>query len=329
MFRKLASTAGLIVAAAALALPAFAQETVAKFSTTVVRPMESYALIDHVAERVKELTGGKTRIEILPPFASERDMFEGVLLGHTQFQASSVEAFGQWVPEARVLSLPFFYKSLDEAVAVANGPVGDLIKKKAEAKGFVVFGMMPIGQRLIVSKTPIAKLADFKGKKVRIINSPIWISLYQAFGAIPVPMDWNDTYQSLQSGVIDALDSGLGGSMASKHYEVAKNAVATNHSIQFQVIAASSRWWKSLTDDQRKAVSTAMAEALPIELEVFRKALKVQSEEWIKLGGSLAEPSEEFRNEIQAAAAKAAPAYVKVVGGEEIIKLARQSMGQP
>ena len=318
--------AGIILAVTA---PSWAQAVVAKFSTTVVRPAESYPLLDHVAERVKALTGATMQVELLPPFASERDMFESVLLGQSQLQASSVEAFGQWVPEARVLSLPFFYKSLDDAVAVANGPVGELIRKKAEAKGFVVFGLMPIGQRLVIAKTPITKLADFKGRKTRIINSPIWISLYQAFGAIPVPMDWNDVYQSLQSGVIDAIDAGLGGSMAAKHYEVAKFALATNHSIQFQVIAASGRWWKSLSDDHRKAVSTAMAEGLPIQLQAFRQLLKIQSEDWVKLGGTIAEPSPEFQKEIQAAAAKAAPSYAKVLGGEDIIKLARQSMGQP
>src|SRR3546814_5993933 len=75
------------------------------------------------------------------------------------------------------------------------------------------------------------KMADFQGRKVRIINSPIWINLYQAFGAIPAPMDWNDVYTGLQSGVIDAMDSGLGGSMAAKHNEVAKIAIATNHAL--------------------------------------------------------------------------------------------------
>ena len=326
MLKKLGLILGMIIGTAGLSAPAEARETLVRFSTTVVRPSESYPLLDHVAQRVKELAGGTTKIEILPPFASERDMFEGVLLGHSHLQASSVEAFGQWVPEARILSLPFFYGSLDEAVAVANGPVGDLIKKKAEAKGFVVFGLMPIGARLIISKSPIEKMADFRGRKVRIINSPIWISLYQSFGAIPVPMDWNDVYQSLQSGVIDSIDSGIGGSMSSKHNEVAKIVIATNHAFQFQVVAGSTRWWKSLKEEQRVAISKAMSEALLLQLAAFKNALTLQSDAWVKAGGTIVTPGETFRKEIQEAAKKAEPAYVKVIGGEEIIELARKSM---
>jgi TRAP-type C4-dicarboxylate transport system substrate-binding protein len=309
---------------------AWAQEPVTlKISTTVKRPNEAYVLLDYVAARVKQLTKGQVAIEVLQPFASERDMYEQVLLGQLQGQASSVDAFGQFVPAARIASLPMFYESFDDVWKVLDGPIGQQIRTQAEAKGFKVLGFMGQGIRGLIMRNPVKSIDDVKGHKVRIQNSPIWSGFYRALGVIAVPMDWNDIYTGLQSGVIDGVDTVFSSSLNNKHQEVAPHGVTTRHSYQVQIFVVSNNVWKKLTPDQQKAIEQAVAEGLPAERFA---SISQQGYEailnWRIANGEVADPSPEFLEAMRKAAEAARPDFAKAVGGEDVLKQAEASLGR-
>ena len=304
-------------------------EVIIKVSTTVVRPNESYVLLDYMADRVAELTKGKVKIEVLQPFASEREMFEMVLMGQLQAQLSSTDAFSQWVKEARITALPMFYRSWDEVLKVLDGPVGDLIKQKGEPKGFKVVGFAIMSKRnCILSRKPIKKFEDFKGLKIRVLNSPIWINLYKAYGAIPVPMDWSDIYTSMQTGVLDGIDGGLLGSWDSKHYEVSKYATNFDQAFQVQALATSLKWWNALTPAYQQAIVQAMKEGLPKERQSFENRNQAIAKKWVEAGVELIVPDAAFLAQMRNAAASLRPEFAKAVGSEEVIKMAEKTLGR-
>jgi len=309
---------------------AFAQQPVTiKISTTVKRPNEAYVLLDYVAARVKQLTKGQVAVEVLQPFASESDMFEQVLLGQLQGQASSVDAFGQFVPAARIASLPMFYGSFDDVWKVLDGPVGQQIRSQAEAKGFKVLGFMGQGIRGLIMRKPVKSIDDVKGHKVRILNSPIWSAFYRSLGAIAVPMDWNDIYTGLQSGVIDGVDTAFSSSLTNKHQEVAPYGVTSKHSYQVQIFVVSNNLWKKLTPDQQTALQQAVNEGLPAEriASISQQGYEAVLN-WRIAGGEIADPSPDFLDAMRKAAQAARPEFAKAVGGEDVLKQAETSLGR-
>lgn len=305
------------------------QVTTMKISTTVKRPNEAYVLLDYLAYRVKQVTGGKVVVDVLQPFASERDMFEQVLLGQLQGQASSVDTFGQWVPAARIASLPMFYRSFDDVWKVLDGPVGDQIRKSAEGKGFKVLGFMGQGIRTMIMRGPVKSTDDIKGKKIRILNSPIWVNYYRALGVIPVPMDWNDIYTGLQSGVIDGVDTVFSSSLNNKHNEVAPQGLASNHSFQVQILVVSNSWWNKLPKEHQAAIEQAVKEGLPAEriASISRQAFEAPLD-WRIAGGEINEPSQDMLAAMRKAAETARPEFAKAVGGDVILVDAEKALGR-
>lgn len=318
----LLSASASLMGAPAHADPAY----VMKVSTTVTRPFDSYALLDHLAVRVKELTNGEVEVQVLQPFATERDQFEQVLLGQLQGQASSVDTFGQWVLEARVAGVPMFYAGWDEVWKVLDGPIGEMIAEKAADHGFKVFGFISAGQRDIITKRPIENIDDLKGMKIRILNSPIWTSFYQSLGSIPVPMDWSDIYTSLQTGIIDGVDGGIGGSFSAKQHEVAKYAVALGHAYQVQIFVTSAAWWETLPPEHQAAIEQAVQEGIPLARQATVDAQAQAIENWRNAGGTVIEPDDGFREAVASASNTARSAAFDVIGGETVIKAVEDAL---
>ena len=73
----------------------------------------------------------------------------------------------------------------------------------------------------IISKKPIRTLGDFKGLKVRSWGI-VFPKLLKKFGAVPVNMQFNEVYEGLQRGTIDAALSSYSVAYAYKNFEVAK-----------------------------------------------------------------------------------------------------------
>ena len=78
-------------------------------------------------------------------------------------------------------------------------------------------------------KGPVHAPADLKGLKVRVTKSPVDFILFKAWGGIPVPYDWSNgdskwlqTYQGLQTGVVEGLYVPIPYQYLFKMHEIAK-----------------------------------------------------------------------------------------------------------
>ena len=64
--------------------------------------------------------------------------------------------------------------------------------------------------------------ADFKGVKIRSVESPVLVDSLSALGANPTPLPLSDVYLALKKGTVDALEANLGLIYTQKLYEVTK-----------------------------------------------------------------------------------------------------------
>ena len=83
---------------------------------------------------------------------------------------SSPSAFtlGDYVPEAKVLLLPFLFRDYAHARAVLDGPIGQDILGRLPAHGMVGLAWTEGGFRdMANSKRPIRRPEDLKGLKLR------------------------------------------------------------------------------------------------------------------------------------------------------------------
>ena len=66
------------------------------------------------------------------------------------------------------------------------------------------------GFRQITSSTkPIQTPDDLKGFKIRVPVSPLWTSMFKAFGAAPTSINFSEVYSALQTRIVDGQENPL------------------------------------------------------------------------------------------------------------------------
>jgi TRAP-type transport system periplasmic protein len=224
---------------------------------------------------VKKRTNGDVDLQVFlnSQLGSEKEVCEGMILGSVQGQITMTFAtLGNWVPDGALYELPFIFRDISHARKATNGPVGQEMIEKHTPKGFRILGFRINGIRNMISKFPITSLADVKGKKMRVMQTPLHISLWQTVGAIPTPMAFGEIYLALQTGVIDMLDNVKTTYFDSKFYEVAPHFTELEHIYATSSFTLSEMFWKQLNADQQKILATAAVESIAWHDEQFAKA---------------------------------------------------------
>lgn len=214
------------------------------------------------AEAVNKGTAGAIDVQVFPnaQLGGEREVAEGMLIGSVQGQSLTLAVLGNWVPEGQLFELPFVFRDDQHALAVMTSPLADEMAEKFTPKGFRVLGFPLGGIRHLMAKFPINVPADIKGKKMRTIQSPLHITLWQTLGAIPTPLPPGEIYNAMQTGLIDFFDNAKSSYWDMKWYEVAPNLTELGHIYTFSAFTIAERFWQGLTPDQQKIVREAARE---------------------------------------------------------------------
>ena len=246
-------TARLALAAPLLAL-AFAAGTAAaqeklRIAGNFVPEHSSSVAIQQFKKEVEQATGGKVIIEV----------FDNMQLGGAQENVTQTRAgtiamtwvgmafLSRTVPELEAVSLPFLFPNREVAYKVMDGPVGDLIEKRMNDKGFVSLGFMELGPRQVTnSQRPIKTMADLKGLKIRLQPNETHLATFRALGANPVAMDIREVYSALEQKVIDGEENPYNLILASRFFEVQKQLSNTAHFFDFISVVANKKKFDSL-----------------------------------------------------------------------------------
>jgi len=233
---------------------------------------------DIFADRLKELSKGTMLIEQYPgaQLGQEPQVLQLMKAGDIEFCISAAANAATLSPQAGVLSLHYLFLSEDHLVrAVADPKVVQAVKDMIDdtVQGGHVLAVITLGLRNMYSKKEIHKLEDMKGLKVRVQATSTEDTMFPAYGAQTVHMPFGNVYTSLQTGVVDVAENGVNVYQVNKHYEVAPVLSMTEHEANINLIWISDKLWKSLTDEQKRWVTTAATEvgknepAKAIELE--------------------------------------------------------------
>jgi TRAP-type C4-dicarboxylate transport system substrate-binding protein len=96
---------------------------------------------------------------------------------------------------------------------------------------------------------------DLRNFKIRAPVSPLWTSLFQAFGASPTSINFSETYSALQTRVVDGQENLLTVISTVKLYEVQKFCSVTNHMWDGFWMLANRRAWSALPADAQSIVA--------------------------------------------------------------------------
>jgi len=177
------------------------------------------------------------------------------------------------VKEFAAYDFPFLFNNGQEADAVTDGPFGQKLMAKLEDKGLHGLGYWDLGFRNVTnSKRPIAKADDIAGLKIRVIQSPIYIDLFNTLGANATPLPFPELYPALDQKAVDGQENPNTVILSSKFAEVQKHLTQTRHIYNPQALIISKKTWDGMSAEERKIISDAAAEATVFQRQASRGA---------------------------------------------------------
>lgn len=189
------------------------------------------------------------------------------------------------VKDFEVLDFPFLFNNAQEADAVVDGAFGNKLFAKLNDKGLIGLGYWDLGFRNVTNSTrPIAKFEDLAGLKLRVMQTPIYIDLFKAFGANPVPMPFPELYAALEQKAVDGQENPATVIVTSKFYEVQKHITLTRHTYNPQALLVSKKFWDTLSSSEQKMLGEAAREATAYQRQLSR-GREAESIEALKKNG--------------------------------------------
>jgi tripartite ATP-independent transporter DctP family solute receptor len=243
----------LVPAAAIVSSRAEAAEFTYKYGNQVQANHPVTVAMQRAADKIKAESGGRLEIAMFPnsQLGGDTDMLSQIRTGALEFFTCSPLVLSSLVSVASINGLGFAFKDSDVAWAAMDGDLGALVR--ANIAKFNIQAMEKIwdsGYRQITSSAkPINTADDLKGFKIRVPVSPLWTSMFKAFGASPTGINFSEVYSALQTKIVDGQETPLVSIDSAKLYEVQKYCSMTNHMWDGYWCLANTRAWQKLPKD--------------------------------------------------------------------------------
>jgi tripartite ATP-independent transporter DctP family solute receptor len=190
----------------------------------------------------------------------EMSIIEQVRSGRAQLGVVTCSPLTNFSPDFEIFDLPFLIQSYEQADQVLSGPVGEQLLSSLEPQGLVGLGTLEVGFRIFSSSVPLPALSDFRGKRVRVMQSSTAIQMARQLGCEAVPAPVDRIYQMGKEGYIDAADRTYPTYWDFRLYEVHRYITESRHSYTMKVIIMNKAAYTQLSPEQRSLLRQSVQE---------------------------------------------------------------------
>jgi TRAP-type transport system periplasmic protein len=254
----------LLASAAALGMGSVSAQTIIKVGYTPAATSHYGVGTNVLCEEIEKGTQGRYKCQQFPNGAlgGEREMIEAVQLGTLDIVDTSTGPVGNFVPEVKIVDIPFLFRDYDHARKYFDGPNGQELLTKFPAKGLIALAWTENGFRHMTnSKRSIVKPEDAAGLKMRTMENKVHMDGYRAFGIQPTPMAFPEVFGALQQGTVDGQENPIPVILASKFSQVQKHLSLTGHVYSPALFLTSPRVMNKLSEADKKVFYEAAKKA--------------------------------------------------------------------
>jgi TRAP-type C4-dicarboxylate transport system substrate-binding protein len=190
----------------------------------------------------------------------EKDYFnymsQGLSVDYAVVAPSHMATFSKM---ATLMDMPFLFRDIDHwnkvlSSGAALKPIYDDVLAKADV---MLINYGGGGVRNIVGKKPVRSMEELRGLPVRVMGAPIQTRMFQAITAAPTVIAYDEVYNAVQTGVIQAGENEAPGWSQMKWHEVAPNVSKTMHAITIRPLVFSGKTFRKLPKDLQDCLTKA------------------------------------------------------------------------
>lgn len=220
-------------------------------------------------DQIRAETKGDLDIELYPAsqLGSDTDVFSQVRNGVIDLYVAGGAVMSAVVPVAAVSGVGYAFENATQVWQAMDGSLGGLIRQGFDKAGlYAMPRAFELGFRQITSSTkPIANAQDLRGFKIRVPQSPIYVTLFKSLGASPASMNFGDVYSSLQTKLIDGQENPLVVIEQFRFYEVQKYLSISNHMWDGYWMVANKGLWAKLPKEYQALIESKATSAANLQ----------------------------------------------------------------
>jgi tripartite ATP-independent transporter DctP family solute receptor len=291
-----------------------------------------WALGERFAKLMEAYTNGEVTVAMFPngQLGSEQETVQNCRLGTLDFSVAAINNITPFSPTVGLFTLPYLIQSVDEAVTLTQGPIGEeLIENTVKSAGVRIVGWSYSGfRRLSNSKRPVTKPEDLKGLTIRVPKNAIMIDSYKSWGVSPTPMAWDEVFTALQQKVLDGQDTPLITQYVMKFYEVQKYITKIRYVFLLEPLVISEQLFQRQTPEMQALILRAGKEA-----QEYCRQFLILFEDSIEnelkgKGLEILDPADGEKEWIEKATKEVWPKFYDSIGGKEKVDAALKAVGR-
>jgi len=234
---------------------------------------------------VEKDSGGRIKGEIYPAsqLGAIPRQIEGVQFGAIQGYVGPPEFLAGIDERYEVLSAPGLVADLAHEVRIVKDPeLQKLMLGLGADKGIHGAALFIAQPSLVIARAPIAHLADFTGKKLRVFAADMQQEMIKSLGSSPVAMTLGGVLPAIQQGAIDGSVLAMTVITTMHFWDAAKYVTEIDQPFIFSMAFLSKKWFDALPADLQTIVDADAAKAAiavnPWQVEFFNKARQTWAE---------------------------------------------------
>jgi TRAP-type C4-dicarboxylate transport system substrate-binding protein len=283
---------------AAMALaPAASAQTVMKIGFATINDGQHKSAL-WIEKEVEKRTGGSIDVQVYPAAQLGKipRQIEGVLFGTQEAFISPPGFFKGLNPAFAAPDAPGLFDSFAHQTKTLNDPsVRDKFLGLATSKGVTGLYISAAGASALAMREPVRTLSDVKGKKIRVLASPMEVAIMRELGAAGTPMAYSEVLPAIQRRVLDGASSAITVMGPSKFYTAAKYITPTHITHIPTGMWTNAKFLAKLSDKEREIVKQVGKEVAPVANKWSEDDTKTWEKKWGEEGGTVVRLKEEER----------------------------------
>lgn len=241
-----------------------AEPIVLKFSDCHNPTATNHLAFQKMAEVVKESTNGAIEIEVYPSsqLGDVGASQEAIQMNTLDMAVTNLAVIGSVIPEFGAVGGPFLFESDEHIQKAMEGELGQYYAEKSAEKGLNICGYLYTGFRNCFTSKPVNSVEDFKGLKIRTMENPVDVGIFNAIGAQATPMAYSELFTAIQQGTVDGGENTIANYLSDGFSEVAPYLTLSGHTYNICIILISNEAIEKIPADMRDTFFAACKEGI-------------------------------------------------------------------
>jgi len=225
---------------------------------------------------VNTRNNGRIEIRVYPnsQLGNVSELVDGVKYGFIGMSHHDFSSLSKFYNDFSVFNAPFIFRDVNHALLATNPQTSPILAemntKLVEHSGIRILGSFYRGARQLSTNFPVYSVEDLKGKKIRGVPFPIWMSMIRGMGAISTPVEFSELSTALMTGLVVGQENPLSNIYASQIYEVQSHIAMTNHMYSCLCVFIHEELWQRISNKDQQIILDTI------------KELSAQAVKWIE-----------------------------------------------